>query len=96
MDFMNKEENKSNGWTWLIAIVVILGGLYFISQWRNNDQSAQADKIIKAKQACRWDGQRQGWDARAMATCDKVGTKDFTQSTDYYYEMYNAKVKLGL
>ena len=90
------EENKSNTWTWLVAIVMILGGLYLASQWRNNNQSAQADKIIKAKQACRWDGQRQGWNAQEMATCDSLGKKEFSQSMDGYYEMYNAKVKLGL
>lgn len=93
---MKQNEKQSNGWTWLIAVVVILGGLYFISQWRNNNESVQADKVYKAKQACRWDGKRLGWDAQAMTTCDKLGTKDFTQSTDEYYEIYNAKVKLGL
>ncbi len=79
-----------------MVVIVILSGLYFVSQLRGSNASSQADKVIKAKQACRWDGQRQSWDAQAMATCDKLGTPAYTSSTDHYYEMYNAKLKYGL
>ena len=93
---MKQAEYQNNGWTWIVIVVVILGGLYFVNQIRDNNASSQADKIIKAKQACRWDGQRQNWDAKAMSTCDKLGTSNYTSSTDHYYEMYNAKLKYGL
>ena len=79
-----------------MVVIVILSGLYFVSQLRGSNASSQADKVIKAKQACRWDGQRQSWDAQAMATCDKLGTPAYTSSTDHYYEMHNAKLKYGL
>lgn len=93
---MKQAEKQNSGWTWIIIVIIILGGLYLVSQLQNSDASSQADKVIKAKQACRWDGQRQSWDAQAMATCDKLGTPDYTSSTDHYYEMYNAKLKYGL
>lgn len=93
---MKQTKKQNNGWTWIIVVIVILSGLYFVSQLRSSSPSSQTDKVIKAKQACRWDGQRQNWDAQAMATCDKLGTTDYTSSTDHYYEMYNAKLKYGL
>lgn len=91
-----KEESKSNNWSWLVVVVVILGGIYLIPQWQNSNQQHQADKVIKAKQACRWDGERQGLDAQAIATCNRLGETDYSQQTDHYYEMYNAKLQYGL
>jgi len=91
-----KVEERNNSWTWVIAIAIVIGGIWFFTQWRNNNQQAEATKIIEAKQACQWDGKRQNWDAQAMATCDRLGTKGYTESTNDYYELYITKLKYGL
>ena len=91
-----KEESKSNNRAWVVAVVAILGGIYLVSQWQSSSQQNQMDKVIKAKQACRWDGERQGWDTQAIATCNRLGEDDYNQQTDHYYEMYNAKLQYGL
>ena len=95
MDVMRTEEQNSR-WKWVVAILIILGIIYIASQWQSNNRTFQVDRITKAKQACRWDGKQQNWDTKAMATCNRLGTADYTDSTEHYYNMYNAKIEYGL
>ena len=86
----NTGNSSGGGWTLVIILGVIIGGLILFSQAKDKSDYNEALRVLGAKQECRAEAKREGW-SEAEAGCDKLGTPGYNISTDNYFDAYKLR-----